>query len=81
MTHVKKRLTRIALTGAFVLSLAACGGTDEASENTTSDNAPSQKVNRLILNQQLMTWRPNFEHPTLSMIQTSLHSHLFNKIA
>ena len=39
MTYVTKRLTRIALTGAFVLSLAACGDTDEAAENTTSDNA------------------------------------------
>ena len=38
MTYVKKRLARIALTGAFVLSLAACGDTDEAAENTTSDN-------------------------------------------
>ncbi|MGA1038060.1 MAG: hypothetical protein ACO3VQ_09655, partial [Ilumatobacteraceae bacterium] len=38
MTYVTKRVTRIALTGAFVLSLAACGDTDEAAENTTSDN-------------------------------------------
>jgi len=42
MTHAKKHLARIALTGAFVLSLAACGGTDEASENTTADDLAAE---------------------------------------
>jgi len=39
MMSLKKCLARTALTSALILSLTACGGTDEASEDTTADTA------------------------------------------
>jgi len=44
MTSPRKRFTRTAFAGALILSLAACGGTDEAAEDTTADTSTESEA-------------------------------------
>jgi len=44
MTSPRKRFTRTAFAGALILSLVACGGTDEAAEGTTADTSTESEA-------------------------------------